>query len=70
MSDLSLIREPIGSVFTAVFETVPEGEDGGYTAHVEEVPGAISEGDTLDEARENMRDALAMMLKSGEGFEK
>ncbi len=51
MSDLLVIRESIGNVFTAVFETVPEDEGGGYTAYVEEIPGAISEGDTLDETR-------------------
>jgi len=28
----------------------------------EELPGAISEGDTLDEARKNLRDAIALLL--------
>ena len=46
--------------FTAVFE---EAEEGGYVAFVEEVPGAISQGETMDEARENLKEALALMLE-------
>ncbi len=46
--------------FTAVF--VPAAE-GGFTALVEEIPGAISEGETIDEARENLADALRMVLE-------
>ena len=45
---------------TAVFEPAPEG---GYTASVEEIPGAISEGETIEEARENLGDALRMLLE-------
>jgi predicted RNase H-like HicB family nuclease len=50
-------------LLTAVFEEVAESEGGGYVAYVEELPGAISEGDTLDEARENLRDAIALLLE-------
>jgi predicted RNase H-like HicB family nuclease len=46
--------------FTAVFEPA---EEGGYVAFVEEVPGAISQGETLEEARENLKEALALMLE-------
>lgn len=45
---------------TAVF--VPAAE-GGFTALVEEIPGAISEGETIEEARENLADALRMVLE-------
>lgn len=45
---------------TAVFDPAPEG---GYTAYVEEIPGAISEGETIEEARENLADALRMVLE-------
>jgi predicted RNase H-like HicB family nuclease len=38
-------------------------EEGGYVAFVEEVPGAISQGETLDEARENLKEALSLMLE-------
>ena len=49
---------------TAVFEEVPAGEGGGFVAYAEELPGAISEGDTLDEARENLRDAIELLLEA------
>ncbi len=49
-------------VLTAVYEEVPESEGGGYITYTEELPGAISEGDTLDEARENLRDAIQILL--------
>ena len=45
--------------FTAVFILAPEG---GYTAMVEEIPGAISEGESIEEARANLADALRMVL--------
>ena len=44
---------------TAAFIPAPEG---GYTAYVEEIPGAISEGKTIEEARGNLADALRMIL--------
>jgi predicted RNase H-like HicB family nuclease len=46
--------------FTAVFE---EAEEGGYTAFVEELPGAISQGETLEEARENLKEAIELILE-------
>lgn len=45
---------------TAVFLAAPEG---GYTALIEEIPGAISEGDSIEEARANLADALRMVLE-------
>lgn len=51
-------------VVTAVYEQVAESEGGGYTAYTEELPGAISEGDTLEEARENLRDAIRILLEA------
>jgi predicted RNase H-like HicB family nuclease len=50
----------VTQTFTAVFEPA---EEGGYVAFVEEVPGAISQGETLDEARENLKEALELMLE-------
>jgi predicted RNase H-like HicB family nuclease len=44
---------------TAVFIEVPEG----YIAFVEELPGANTQGDTLEEARENLQEAVAMVLE-------
>jgi len=46
---------------TAVYVKVPEG---GYVAFVEELPGANTQGETLDEARENLRDAVGMVLQA------
>ena len=43
---------------TAVFMRVPEG----YVAFVEELPGANTQGSTLDEARENLKEAVQMVL--------
>jgi len=51
-------------VLTAIYEEVPEAEGGGYIAYAEELPGAISEGDTLEEARENLRDAIQQLLEA------
>jgi predicted RNase H-like HicB family nuclease len=45
---------------TAVFIEVPEG----YVAFVEELPGANTQGATLDEARENLREAVALVLEA------
>ena len=50
--------------FTAVYEAVPESEGGGYCAYVEEVPGAVTQGDTLEEARENLKEALQLVLEA------
>ena len=44
--------------FTAVFRQVPEG----YIGFVEELSGANTQGATLDEARANLQEAVAMIL--------
>lgn len=46
--------------FTAVFEKV----DNWYIGYVEELPGANTQGKTLKEARENLREAVELILKS------
>jgi len=55
---------------TAVFEEVPESEGGGYLAYTEELPGAITEGETLEEARENLRDAIEILLEANRSLSK
>jgi len=45
---------------TAVFRKVPEG----YIAFVEELPGANTQGSTLDEARVNLEEATALVLEA------
>ena len=46
--------------FTAVFMPVPEG----YIGFVEEIPGANSQGETLDEVRENIREVVQLVLEA------
>jgi antitoxin HicB len=46
--------------FTAIFE---KNEDGGYTVTVPSLPGCISEGDTFDEAFENIKEAITLYLE-------
>ena len=46
--------------FTAVYMPVPEG----YIAFVEELPGANTQGATLDEARENLKEAVSLVLEA------
>ena len=46
---------PEGMKINAVFEPQKEG---GYTAWIPALPGCISEGETLSEAKQNLLDAL------------
>ncbi len=45
---------------TAVYMKVPEG----YVAFVEELPGANTQGGTLEEARTNLEEAVTMVLEA------
>jgi predicted RNase H-like HicB family nuclease len=45
---------------TAVFEPAPEG---GFTSHFEELPEVFSEGETLEEAKANLLDALTQVME-------
>ena len=44
---------------TAVFEPC---EEGGYIAFIEEIPGINSQGETIEEAKENLADAINLMF--------
>jgi predicted RNase H-like HicB family nuclease len=46
--------------FTAVFRRFPEG----YAAFVEELPGANTQGATLEEARTNLVEAVRMVMEA------
>ncbi len=50
--------------FTIAFE--PADEDGWIVARVLEVPGALSQGRTREEARQNVLDALQTVLTPDE----
>ena len=43
-----------------VFEKTPTG----HVAWVDGLPGALTQGDTLDEARENLGDAVKLVLET------
>jgi len=45
---------------TAIYRKVRNG----YVAFVEELPGANTQGATLDEARANLREAVALVLEA------
>ena len=45
---------------TAVFEPSPEG---GHTCQLEELPEVFSEGETLEEAKANLLDALTQVME-------
>ena len=45
---------------TAVFQKSPEG----YIGFVEELPGANTQGATLDEARANLAEAVQLVLEA------
>jgi predicted RNase H-like HicB family nuclease len=44
----------------AVFQKVPEG----YIGFIEELPGANTQGATLEEARTNLKDAVELVLEA------
>lgn len=46
--------------FTAVYRKVPQG----YIAFVKEVPGANTQALSLEEARENLREAVELVLEA------
>jgi predicted RNase H-like HicB family nuclease len=46
--------------FTAVFEKVREG----YIGFVEELPGANTQGASLEEARSNLAEAVRLVLEA------
>ncbi len=46
--------------FTAIIDRAPEG---GYWAVCQEVPGANGQGETQNEAKENLRQAISLILE-------
>jgi len=45
---------------TAVYRKFPQG----YAAFVEELPGANTQGETLEEARRNLAEAVELVLEA------
>ena len=54
-----IVKNEMLDVF-AVYMKVPEG----YVAFVEELPGANTQGETLEEARANLEEAVTMVLEA------
>ena len=48
------------NTYTAVFQKTEDW----WIAFVEELPGANTQGRTIDEARENLKEAVELILKS------
>ena len=47
--------------YSVFYEQAPEG---GYVAFVPALPGCHTQGETLEEAEQNVRDAIALYLES------
>ena len=47
-------------IWTAVYRKVPEG----YIGFVEELPGANTQGATLEETRENLKEAVSLIIEA------
>ena len=45
--------------FTAIIESAPEG---GYWALCPEIPGANGQGETIEEAKNNLREAIELII--------
>ena len=43
---------------------VHEAEEGGYWGEILELPGCVSQGETMDEFRQNIREAMEAVLES------
>ena len=54
------IRMRMKGEFTAIIEQAPEG---GYWAICPEGPGANGQGETLEEAKANLRDAIRLIFE-------
>ena len=45
---------------TAIYE---KAEEGGYIGYVAELPGANTQGESLEEVRENLKEAVTLLLE-------
>lgn len=59
----SFIGLPIPGLPPYTARLVPDEEDGGYTVRCPEIPAAISQGETIEEALLNIRDAVELCLE-------
>src|ERR1700752_1996731 len=66
--EASVISRQIGEILlmteitlTAVYQ---EAEEGGYIGYIAELPGANTQGETMEEVRENLLEAMQMILEA------
>ncbi|HXH69110.1 MAG TPA: type II toxin-antitoxin system HicB family antitoxin [Pyrinomonadaceae bacterium] len=45
---------------TAIYE---KAEEGGYVGYIAELPGANTQGETMEEVRENLKEAVSLLLE-------
>ena len=60
MSINALMVQKIFMEYTAI---INKTSDGWYTAQCEQLPEALTQGKTIDEAIENLKDAVALCLE-------
>ena len=46
--------------FTAIYE---KAEEGGYIGYIAELPGANTQGETMEEVSENLKEAVSLLLE-------
>jgi predicted RNase H-like HicB family nuclease len=47
--------------YTAIIKKTKNGK---YIAQCEQIPGAVTQGDTYEEAMENLKDAIELMMET------
>jgi len=57
MNELEVIMK---AEFTAIIEKAPEG---GYWAICPEIPGANGQGETIEEAKQSLKEAIELILR-------
>lgn len=60
LSETSLNLPGMRNEFTAVIERATEG---GYWAYCPEIPGANGQGETVEECRQSLREAISLVLE-------
>ena len=49
--------------FSVIYEEAPEG---GYVVYVPSLPGCHTQGDTIEEAEKNIKEAISLYLESAD----
>jgi predicted RNase H-like HicB family nuclease len=58
-STFAKLKNNCGMEYTAIIEKT---EDGWYIAHCAEIPNAHTQGQTIEEVKENLQDAIELIL--------